>query len=220
MSQSEVIACLVAGLAAYAIGATPFGYLAAKMHGVDIRKFGSGNIGATNVLRVMGKKVGIPVFILDIVKGWLPVMLTRWILAARGEPSDWPEIAAAVGTVVGHNYTFWLHFKGGKGIASSAGVLLALHPVTLAAALSLWIILFFTTRYVAVASIGASLMVSLVPLTMHLRSDDGRPALPLVGFGLLLGNLAIWRHRSNIRRLLNGTEHRFVRKSSTTPAAP
>lgn len=220
MDQSEVIACLVAALAAYAIGATPFGYLAGKMHGVDIRKFGSGNIGATNVMRVMGKRVGIPVFILDIIKGWLPVMLTRWILAARGEQSDWPAIAAAVGTVIGHNYTFWLHFKGGKGIATSAGVLLALHPVTLAAALSMWIILYFTTRYVAVASIGASLMVALVPLTLHLLSNDGQPGLPLVGFGLLLGILAIWRHRSNIRRLINGTEHRFVRKSSPDPAAP
>src|SRR5436190_14536853 len=100
MTQSEAIASLVAALASYVIGATPFGYLAGKMRGVDIRQFGSGNIGATNVLRVLGKRIGIPVFALDIVKGWLPVMLTRWILEPyikEDFSSDWPAIAAAVG---------------------------------------------------------------------------------------------------------------------------
>ena len=221
MSQSEAIAyCLVAAFAAYAIGATPFGYLAGKMRGVDIRQFGSGNIGATNVSRVLGKPVGMPVFILDIFKGWLPVMLIRWILGARGIPSDWPAISAAVGTVLGHNYTFWLHFKGGKGIATSAGVLAALLPIPLAAAVSCWLVLFFSTRYVAVASIGAALMVAVVPVAMHVWSENGEPGLPLVGFALLLGLLAVWRHRSNIRRLVNGTEHRFVRNSSPDPTAP
>ena len=217
MHQPEVIACLVAALAAYVIGATPFGYFAGKMRGVDIRQHGSGNIGATNVFRVLGKRTGIPVFILDILKGWLPVILTRWILEPRGIPSDWPAIAAGVGAVLGHNFTFWLHFKGGKGIATSAGVLLALLPIPLAAAVAVWLVLFFTTRYVALASIGASLMVAASPLALHLCR--GEPGLPLVGFGLLLGLLAVWRHRSNIRRLLNGTEHRFKKKSSSPPPA-
>jgi len=218
MTQPEAIACLMAALASYAIGATPFGYFAGKMRGVDIRQHGSGNIGATNVFRVLGKRVGIPVFILDMLKGWVPVMLTRWMLAEREIPSDWPAIAAAVGAVLGHNFTFWLQFKGGKGIATSAGVLVALLPIPLAAAVVFWLILFFATRYVAVASIGASLMVAVSPAALHLWR--GEPGLPLVGFGLLLGLLAVWRHRSNIHRLLNGTENRFKKKSPPAPPAP
>ena len=217
MTQSLVIACLVAAVGSYAIGATPFGFLAGKVHGVDIRDHGSGNIGATNVFRVLGKRVGIPVFILDILKGCLPVMLTRW-LAVLEPPSEWPAIAAGVGAVLGHNFTFWLHFKGGKGIATSAGVLAALLPIPLVLAMALWAILFFATRYVAVASIGASLMVALSPLALHLWR--GEPGWPLVGFGLLLGTLAIWRHRSNIRRLINGTENRFKKKSAPPSPAP
>ena len=128
------------------------------------------------------------------------------------------RIAAGVGAVVGHNFTFWLHFKGGKGIATSAGVLLALLPWSLVAAWSLWLILLYTTRYVAVASIGAAIMVPASALALHWWRGD--PGLPRVGFAVLIGALAIWRHRSNIRRLLDGTENRFVRKSKTAPAAP
>ncbi len=214
MTSSEAIACLVATLAAYVIGAIPFGYFAGRMRGVDIREHGSGNIGATNVFRVLGRRVGIPVFILDMLKGFVPVMITRTVLAERGIPFDWAEIGAAVGAVLGHNFTFWLHFKGGKGIATSAGGLLALLPIPLAAALAAWLILFYSTRYVAVASIAASLMVPTATIVMYLLNAGGPkgPQLPLVGFSLLIGLLAVWRHRSNIRRLLNGTENRFARK--------
>src|SRR5436190_8322894 len=135
MTSTEVIASLLAFLASYVTGATPFGYFAGKMRGVDIRQHGSGNIGATNVFRVLGKGIGIPVFILDMLKGFLPVILTESILKDRDIPAVWPAISAAVGAVVGHNFTFWLHFKGGKGIATSAGGLLALLPVPLAAAI-------------------------------------------------------------------------------------
>src|SRR5688572_3263912 len=102
MTSNEAIACLIAALGSYVIGATPFGYLAGRLRGMDIRQHGSGNIGATNVFRVLGKKTGIPVFILDIIKGWLPVMATRWITEGRGIPSDWPAITAGVGAVLGH----------------------------------------------------------------------------------------------------------------------
>jgi glycerol-3-phosphate acyltransferase PlsY len=219
MTTLELIACLIAAAGAYIIGATPFGYLAGRMKGVDIREHGSGNVGATNVIRVMGKGIGVPVFILDMGKGWVPVMLTRWIMAGQGMDSTWAEILAGIAAVMGHNFTFWLKFKGGKGIATSAGVLLALLPIPLAVALVVWLILFYTTRYVAVASIGASLMVGLVPLVMHFTTKGGQPPMPLVGFGLLLGTLAIWRHRSNVRRLLDGTENRFTRKTPAPPAA-
>src|SRR5436190_18878740 len=106
MTSTEVIASLLAFLASYVIGATPFGYFAGKMRGIDIREHGSGNIGATNVFRVLGKRIGIPVFLLDMLKGFLPVIATAAILKSRDIPSDWPVIAAAVGAVVGHNFTF------------------------------------------------------------------------------------------------------------------
>jgi acyl phosphate:glycerol-3-phosphate acyltransferase len=218
MTSHEVIACLVAAAGAYVAGATPFGYIAGRMRGIDIRQHGSGNIGATNVFRVLGKRTGIPVFILDMLKGWLPVMITRWVLEARGIPSEWPCIAAAVAAVLGHNFTFWLRFRGGKGIATSAGVLLALLPWPLAAALAAWIVLFYSTRYVAVASIAAAIMVPSASIALHLWRGD--PALPRVGFAILIGTLAVWRHRSNIRRLLNGTENRFTRKPRPTPDTP
>ncbi|HEX2747104.1 MAG TPA: glycerol-3-phosphate 1-O-acyltransferase PlsY [Verrucomicrobiales bacterium] len=221
MTSSEAIACLVATLAAYVIGATPFGYFAGRMRGIDIREHGSGNIGATNVFRVLGRRVGIPVFILDMLKGFLPVIITRSVLAERGIPYDWAEIGAAVGAVLGHNFTFWLHFRGGKGIATSAGGLLALLPIPLAAALSAWLILFYSTRYVAVASIAASIMVPTATIVMYLLNAGipKVPQLPLVGFSLLIGLLAVWRHRSNIRRLMNGTENRFARKQPPASTA-
>ena len=217
MTQPELLACFIAAVAAYIIGATPCGYLAGRMRGVDIREHGSGNVGATNVIRVLGKGIGLPVFALDVVKGWLPVMLTRWVLERQGIPSVWPEIAAAVGAVLGHNFTFWLRFKGGKGIATSAGGFLALVPIPLVVAIAVWAVLFFTTRYVAVGSIGAAVAVPTAAAVLH--AWRGEPALPLVGFATVVGLLGIWRHRSNIRRLLKGTENRFTRRKSTAPPA-
>lgn len=218
MTSPDILACCAAAAGAFVIGATPFGYLAGRLRGVDIREHGSGNVGATNVIRVLGKGIGIPVFVLDMLKGWLPVILTRWILKERGMDGPWPEILAGVATVIGHNYTFWLRFRGGKGIATSAGVLAALLPLPLVVALTLWVVLFFTTRYVAVASIGASLVVGIMPAVLYFAGGEWTPTLPLVIFGALLGTLAVWRHRSNIRRLLDGTENRFTRKKSD-PAA-
>ncbi len=216
MTSQEAIACIVAVAAAYVAGATPFGYFAGKMRGIDIRQHGSGNIGATNVFRVLGKRTGIPVFILDMLKGYLPVVITRTVAGNQGIEPEWPSIAAAIGSVLGHNFTFWLQFKGGKGIATSAGVLLALLPLTVGAALAAWILLFYTTRYVAVASIAAALMVPAVTVALHIFR--GEPGMPLVWFSLLIGLLAVWRHRSNIRRLLNGTENRFTKKPR--PSSP
>jgi glycerol-3-phosphate acyltransferase PlsY len=221
MTSHEAIAVLLAFIAAYITGATPFGYFAGKLHGIDIRQHGSGNIGATNVLRVLGKRTGIPVFILDMLKGYLPVIVTGRIAESYGVSGEWPMIAAAVGAVAGHNFTFWLQFKGGKGIATSAGVLLALLPVSLAAALTCWILLFFTTRYVAVASIGAALTVPSATIVLSILNNPalGVPQMPRVLFSLIIGTLAVWRHRSNIRRLLNGTENRFARKTPPAPTA-
>ena len=203
-------------LSAYVAGATPFGYMAAKWKGIDIRQHGSGNIGATNVIRVMGKKIGLPVFALDVLKGLLPVILARTWCASNGYDPTWPMLLAAFGSVLGHNFTFWLGFKGGKGIATSAGAMLAVLPVALGAAIFLWIILLFATRYVAVASIAAGISLPITVLTQ--RWLTGEPALPMLGFATVIGGLAVWRHRSNVQRLRQGTENRFVPRSQR-PAA-
>lgn len=198
-------------LLAFVIGATPFGFLAAKMKGIDIRDHGSGNIGATNVLRVLGKPIGIPVFILDVLKGSVPVLI-----AMQVSDNIWVAIASAIAAVLGHNYTFWLRFKGGKGIATTAGALLPLMPVTILCAVVIWFVVLKVTRYVSVASItaAASLPVSL-SLTSFIQQSWN---WPIVAFGSLLGLLAIWKHRSNIDRLRRGEENRIAPKSKTNHA--
>ena len=198
-------------LLAYVAGATPFGYLVAKWKGIDIRQHGSGNIGATNVIRVLGKKTGIPVFAMDMLKGLLPVVVARFWCTQTGHEPTWPMLLAALGSVLGHNFTFWLGFKGGKGVATSAGAILALLPAALGVAVVVWMIFFFSTRYVAVASIAAGLSLPLTVLAQ--RALTGHPALPLLGFATVIGLLAVWRHRSNIQRLREGTENRFIPRS-------
>ena len=194
--------------AAYVVGATPFGYMAGKMKGIDIRDHGSGNIGATNVIRVLGKKIGIPVFILDVLKGLLPVLVTHWV-----GRDQYCQIAAAMGAVLGHNYTFYLGYKGGKGIATSAGALFGLVWLPALIAVVTWIIMFYATRYVAVASIAAA---AILPVATGLHTGVS----PSFYFTVALAMLAIWRHRSNIQRLRAGTENRFARKPKVAPTQP
>ena len=189
--------------AAYVVGATPFGYLAGKMRGVDIRQYGSGNIGATNVIRVLGKGIGIPVFVLDVLKGLLPVLCAKWWNLGLA-----CQIAAALGAVLGHNFTFWLGYKGGKGVATSAGALFGLMWMPALLAVVTWMVAFFSTRYVAVASLAAAVILPVATAWQH-----GLGAL--FGFSVALSILAIWRHRSNVQRLRAGTENRFVKKSSS-----
>ena len=193
---------------AFLLGSIPTGYLVARAKGVDIRQHGSGNIGATNVFRTLGKPLGILVFFLDALKGFAAV----WLAVRFGGPSAWPPILAAVAAIAGHNYTPWLGFKGGKGIATSAGVLIALMPWAVLAIAVVWFGVFFATRYVSLASICASaaLPVAVGALWFYGCGGSG----PLLGFSVLIAALAIWRHRSNIQRLMAGTEHRFDRKST------
>lgn len=197
-------------LLGFLVGSIPFGFLIAKSRGIDIRQHGSGNIGATNVLRVMGKKYGISCFVLDFLKGLLPTLAAyQGIDAALPNAGTW-QVATGLATILGHNYTPWLGFKGGKGIASSAGVLLALLPIELGVGLLAWVALFYSTRYVSVASIGAAVAIPIAVLVRSMMSGEWRPA-HLV-FAMLVAFLATWRHRSNIRKLRAGTENRFVRK--------
>jgi glycerol-3-phosphate acyltransferase PlsY len=204
--------CLIAF--AYFCGAVPFGFLAGKMNGIDIRQHGSKNIGATNVLRVLGKKVGLPVFVLDMLKGAAPTMLAEWWMKNRcGTDAGTATLVAvfcAAAAVLGHTFTFWLGFKGGKGVATTAGSLLGLSPTALAIGLAAWIITFFISRYVALASIVAAIVL---PITMAVQMTiQGTWNYVLLGFGFVMGVLVIVRHRSNIARMIAGTENRFGRK--------
>ncbi len=207
---------IVTAITAYLMGSIPTGFLVGKMRGLDIRTVGSGNIGATNVFRALGKPAGLLVLVFDAFKGWAAVALASRAVCVGLMPKAGPQVAealqiiAAVCAVVGHNYTVWLRFKGGKGIATSAGVLLALVPLSLAIILTIWLIVFATTRYVSLASICGSFSL---PFAVWLTGRS--PTLIIITAAL--AGLAIYRHRSNIRRLLDGTENRFARKPATAP---
>ncbi len=196
-------------LLGYVVGATPFGFLAGKMKGIDIREHGSGNIGSTNVLRVLGKGIGYPVFALDVLKGVAPVLLAR-LHAQDVSPAGLVPALTSLATILGHNYTFWLGFKGGKGIATSAGALFPIMPYTILAAVILWMAAFFTTRYVSLASIVSAVTLPASFLFQGIVLGDWQ--WPLLGLTSLIGGLAIYKHRANIERLRAGTESRFERK--------
>jgi acyl phosphate:glycerol-3-phosphate acyltransferase len=191
----------------YLLGSIPTGYLAGRLRGIDIRAVGSGNIGATNVFRALGKTAGIIVLAMDAFKGFASCRFVP--LLAGSAPSENLRIAAGLAAIVGHNYTCWLRFKGGKGIATSAGVLLGWLPWSLAIVLSLWLIVFAISRYVSLASIVAALAL---PFAVWLTHGSSR----MIGIGALVGGLAVYKHRGNIQRLLNGTEHRFGSRPSST----
>lgn len=228
-------------LLAFLLGSIPFGLLIAKAKGIDIRQHGSGNIGATNVLRVVGKKYGITCLILDALKGFIPVAIAGNLIQIVGRqpvvplplPADWTlilpaaeafkgqsiHILTALCAVLGHNYSPWIGFKGGKGIATSAGVLFAIMPIVgMLILIGIWILLFVTTRYVSLASIGAAIMLPLLTLWgswHHGRIQDGTWNKPLFIFTVIIAVFAVWKHRTNIQRLLNGTENRFTPKSKS-----
>lgn len=204
----DPLTALLVALGAFLLGSIPTGYLVARAKGVDIRQHGSGNIGATNVFRTLGKPLGVLVFFLDALKGFAAV----WLALCYGGASAWPAILAAVAAIAGHNYTPWLGFKGGKGIATSAGVLIALMPWAVLAIAVVWFAVFFATRYVSLASICAAAALPVAVGALWYSGCGGNG--PLLGFAVLIAALAIWRHRSNIERLMAGTEHRFDRKSS------
>jgi len=204
-----------AALIAYLSGSLPTGFLVARAKGVDIRKAGSGNMGATNVFRVLGKGPGIFVLLVDALKGALPVLVLPSLLSrpALGSPDPaWIALVATLYAVLGHNYTCWLGFKGGKGIATSAGAFAALVPGALLATVAVWLLVFAASRYVSLASVCAAGALPVAAALTH------RP-LPVVALTLVLSLLAIWKHKPNLQRLVAGTEARFVRKPAA-PAAP
>jgi len=221
-------------LIAFLAGSIPFGLFIAKAKGVNIREHGSGNIGATNVLRVIGKPYGIACLILDLLKGLIPTLIGISLFKYEGHSNPMSidalsayavelpilkaqilQIITGLVAILGHNYSPWIGFKGGKGIATSGGVLIALMPAAVVILLVIWAILFFTTKYVSVASIGAALSLPILTIAgsaFHGKITDGTWNKPLFVFSIVIGLLAVWRHRSNIVALKNGTEHKFSKK--------
>lgn len=204
---------IVTALVAYLLGSIPTGYLVAKARGVDIRTVGSGNIGATNAFRVLGKGFGIFVLLMDALKGWVAVQVGASVVSQLlpEAPIEYLRITAGIAAILGHNFTCWLNFKGGKGIATSAGVLIALVPWALLIILAIFIILFLTTRYVSIGSIAAAFALPFA--TWFTTHDIGLTAVMAA-----IGALAILKHRKNIQRLMNGTENRiqFKKKEATS----
>lgn len=217
------IAYILIAIAAYLLGSIPTGYLAARARGIDIRKVGSGNIGATNAMRVLGKPAGISVLLVDALKGYVacafvPLLIHNWLaphysgifITFHNEPADFQmrlKVLAGIFAVLGHNYTCWLGFKGGKGIATTAGVYLALAPMALGIALVVFILAVLVTRYVSVGSIAGAVAL---PVAIWFSSEN----LGLRIVTIALGALAIYKHRTNIKRLMNGTESRLGKKKA------
>lgn len=207
-----MVAFILIGLLSYLIGSVPAGYIAGRLAGIDIRSVGSGNVGATNVLRVLGKPYGYAVFLFDFFKGVGAVRLSILLInVVRPGPqeSELVSIFAGVMCVLGHAYPVWLRFKGGKGVATSAGVLFGLMPVAALIVLAVWFVAFQITKYVSVASMVAAVALPVIAGVMVHFEKAGRP---LVYFCAGLAVVIVWRHRSNVSRLIKGTEPSFRRK--------
>jgi glycerol-3-phosphate acyltransferase PlsY len=204
---------VIAAVTGYFFGSFPTGYLAGRLAGVDIRKLGSGNVGATNVTRTLGRKFGYPVFAVDFLKGVVAVLAAAFL--ARGDrvnPAyvDLCTATAAVFAVIGHSYPLWLSFDGGKGVATTLGALSALSWIVTIFICAVWYAVFRATRYVSVASIAAAIALPIAMAGMFFLKQPRSPLL--LYFTLLLAALVILRHRSNLSRLFKGTEPRFDRK--------
>ena len=228
MNHTFITAFLLLPLLGYLLGAIPFGLIIGSACGIDVRLKGSGNIGATNVGRVLGRKWGYLCFILDVAKGLLPVLFVgRYLKAiyttAPGQPlpraAQWAWLIVAAMCIVGHMFSIYLHFHGGKGVATSLGVVLGVWPyftLTASVALLIWIAIWGMWRYVSLASICAAVAFPIIFLLLmrQLQQWEFNTLWPLFAFSCLLGSLVIIRHRSNIARLLAGTENRPDNKKS------
>jgi len=199
--------CAMVG--AYFLGAIPNGLLVARIKGVDIRRVGSGNIGATNVFRSVGKGWGLFTFALDALKGFVPAFFFPAWAGAECGTASWLNLSLACGcaAIAGHNWPVYLKFKGGKGVATSAGVLLGVAPIAAGIGLASWAALLFLTGYVAIASMGAGVIIAASSWMLYRGEGLVLPVTLTV-----LALVVIYTHRSNIQRLRAGTEHRFRKR--------
>lgn len=206
-------AVLVRLLASYLIGAVPTSYLAGRwFRGIDLREHGSRNLGATNLYRVMGWRFAVPVALVDVAKGAVPVLLLGQ------DATSWPYFPTLCGiaAMVGHTLSPFVAFKGGKGVATAAGMFLALAPGAVAIAAVVWLVLVRLTGYVSVGSIASAAAFPLADFVLH----PARRTLPDLGLDVAIAGFIVWKHRSNIQRLMAGTENRFGKRATPRPAPP
>lgn len=217
MTESLIFAVLALALA-FLSGSLPTALLMGKLKGVDIRKHGSGNVGATNALRVLGKGWGISCLVIDALKGWLPATLFAGQLVAS---IDWapgelghPEWTLVVGlmAVIGHMFSPWVGWKGGKGVATSLGAFLAVAPLPILICLVIGIALIAVTGYVSLASITGA---ALLPILILVFAPSGDRPWAVIIVAAFVGAFVIWKHRENIQRLMQGTENKVFRKGPT-----
>lgn len=211
-------------LASFLCGSVPFGALIARAKGVDIRKHGSGNIGATNVWRVLGRGPGLLCFVLDVLKGLVPTLAAGAALGVLhpgatpghiGTRTAWEWLAIMAAAILGHMFSPWVGFRGGKGVATGLGSLLGVWPyltAPAAGALVLWIALALITRYVSVASCAAALGLPVLVWLWSWSGNDPAAVQPFIAASAVLGALVVLRHRANLRRLWAGTENRIGRR--------
>ena len=203
-------------LAAYLAGSIPFAWLFARAKGVDIRRAGSGNVGATNVFRSVGPAWGVATLVGDALKGFLPAWAFPRLAAglAGASAATWPHLGlfCGVAAVAGHTWPVTLRFRGGKGVATSLGALLGVAPAAAGLGVAVWVALFAVLRYVSVASIGAAVAIPVAAWTLAAARPGFDPVLPLVLTAL--GLLVVVRHRSNMVRLWAGTENRAGRRTA------
>ena len=191
-------------LAAYLMGSIPNGLLLARLKGVDLQKVGSGNIGATNVYRCVGKGWGVAAFVLDAVKGFVPAFVFPRLMDSA---PPWLGLACGIAAVAGHNWPVWLKFKGGKGVSTSAGMLLGIAPAAVGIGFAVFALVVALTRFVSLGSILAAIAVPAAYLGLY-----GAGNRLLAGALVAMGALVVVKHRANIRRLLAGTEPRIAGK--------
>lgn len=197
MEQNLNIAAWLVG--AYLIGSVPFGFLIGKMRGVDVRSVGSKNIGATNVFRTVGKKWGLLAFLCDFLKGFLPTTAAKYL--SGGQP-EWLPVAVGLCCVVGHTLTVFMKFRGGKGVATAFGMLVALIPGLVGCAFLVFVAFFAATNYISLGSCAAATFLAVAIWFV--------PVLPAVkAIVTLIGVFVVIKHRSNISRLLKGTENKI-----------
>jgi len=197
-------------IGSYLIGSIPFGLVLGKLKGVDIREYGSGNIGSTNVLRTIGPGAGAVVLICDVLKGAAAVFIARYVIGSHAG-----ELAAGFAAVAGHDWSIFIRFRGGRGVATSAGGLFVMAPLAAVGGIAVFVLVIALTRYVSLGSMVGS--ISGVAIVGALLGLDRVPAEYLIYTGVVVALIVI-QHRENISRLLSGSEHKFGQKGEKKPA--
>ena len=210
----ERLVCLAVG---YLFGIFQTGYIYGRVHGIDIRKYGSGNSGSTNALRVMGKKAGLTVFLGDFLKTVIPCMAVRFVFKDQPDYAYVYMLYIGLGVILGHNYPFYLHFKGGKGIAATAGIILSIDWRLTVLCLAVFVLIVAVTRYVSLGSLVVSVILLAWNIYMGRCGAYSLSAISSIEYSavtVVIAAMAFWRHRANIVRLIHGNENKIGAKKS------